>query len=64
MKESQVDVCRDVGHHELHVCQLNKQGLRAEVTSRSSKPAFICHNCNAEANLAGDLCNPSPLVQR
>lgn len=64
MKECHEDACRDLGHHELHVCQLHKQGLQAELASRTNKPAFICHNCNAEANLAGDLCNPSPLVQR
>lgn len=64
MKDCQEETCRDLTLHELHICQLTKKGLQAEVTIRTSRPAFICHNCNAEANLAGDLCNPSPLVQR
>jgi hypothetical protein len=53
--------CRSPRDHQLHVCQLKKQGLTEELAARTDSPAFTCHNCNALANRAEDLCNPSPL---
>ncbi|MDT8441350.1 MAG: hypothetical protein RQ723_06785 [Desulfuromonadales bacterium] len=52
--------CRDSRQHALHICQLARKGLAAELAERTSQPAFLCHNCNRMANRAEDLCNPSP----
>ncbi|PLX74195.1 MAG: hypothetical protein C0614_12060 [Desulfuromonas sp.] len=57
-------ICRDNEHHTLHICQLAKKGLKAEIAARRSQPGFICHNCNAVADRAEDLCNPSPFAPK
>lgn len=54
-------ICRDPVLHDLHFCKLKKKGLQDEMSARSRKPAFVCHNCGARADREGDLCNPSPL---
>ena len=56
--------CHHRTGHPLHICQLKKQGLVADVSARTGNPAYICHNCNAAADHAEDLCNPSPFVNR
>ena len=56
--------CQDQAEHQLHICQLKKKRLAAEVSARTGHPAYICHNCNAVADHAEDLCNPSPFVKR
>ena len=54
-------VCRDPALHDVHFCKLKKKGLYDEMAARSRRPAFVCHNCGARADLEGDLCNASPL---
>ncbi len=56
--------CRDAARHNLHICQIKAQGLQDELAGRTDEPGFICHNCNAVANRAEDLCNASPLLHR
>ena len=56
--------CANRAEHQLHLCQLKKKGLQEEVTARSDNPGYLCHNCNASANQAEDLCNPSPFIKR
>lgn len=56
--------CAHPGFHHLHICQLKKKGLSSELAARTNNPAYICHNCNATANNAEDLCNCSPFVSR
>ena len=58
------EICRDSEHHNLHICQLAKKGLKDEIAARCSQPGFICHNCNRVADRADDLCNPSPLAPK
>jgi len=61
---SNYNPCQNAAGHRDHLCHLMEKGQTAEVKARSSKPAFVCHNCNALANEAEDLCNPSPLARR
>lgn len=56
--------CQNLDYHHLHVCQLKKQGLLDEIAARTDTPGFICHNCNAKANRAEDLCNCSPILNK
>ena len=56
--------CTNLAEHLMHVCQLKKKGLQVEVSARTDNPCYLCHNCNASANQAEDLCNPSPFVKR
>ncbi len=56
--------CTHPEQHHLHICQLKKKGMNSEVIARSDDPGYICHNCNATANRAEDLCNCSPFVKR
>lgn len=64
MTESAKTDCRDQAGHHLHICQLKKKGLFEIVAARTDAAGYICHNCNAAANQAEDLCNPSPYVKR
>ena len=64
MTETAKAACSNPATHSLHICQLKKKGLSEEVAARSSDPVYICHNCNATANRAEDLCNCSPFVKR
>ena len=64
MSETAENSCKNTAGHQLHICQLKKKGLREEVAARTNDPGFLCHNCNASANQAEDLCNPSPFVKR
>ena len=63
MTETAKAACSNPATHHLHICQLKKQGLREEAAARSNDPRYICHNCNATANRAEDLCNCSPFVK-
>jgi hypothetical protein len=56
--------CRHQSEHQAHLCQLKKKGLTREIAARTNAPGYICHNCNAAANRAEDLCNPSPFIKR
>ena len=56
--------CTNQAEHQMHICQLKKKGLQEEVSARSDNPGYLCHNCNASANQAEDLCNPSPFIKR
>jgi hypothetical protein len=56
--------CTNKEDHHLHLCQLKKQGLNAEIAVRTDDPEYLCHNCNASANLSEDLCNPSRFIKR
>jgi len=53
--------CTSLTEHPMHICQLKKKGLQKEVSARTDAPGYLCHNCNASANQAEDLCNPSRL---
>jgi hypothetical protein len=64
MSNAETSGCNHPEHHQLHICQLKKKGLNEEVSVRTSEPAFVCHNCNAVANKAEDLCNGSPFVNK
>jgi hypothetical protein len=55
------NVCTGPQQHRDHFCHLMEKGLTEEVLRRSDRPAFLCANCGARANEAGDLCNPEPL---
>ncbi len=56
--------CKNPTEHQLHLCQLKEKGLLEEIATRTSNPGYLCHNCNASANQADDLCNPSPFINR
>ncbi len=56
--------CTNQSGHQMHICQLKKKGLSQEISERTSNPGYLCHNCNASANRAEDLCNPSPYIKR
>ena len=64
MSETTKSCCNNETEHQLHICQLKKKGLREEEAARTNDPGYLCHNCNASANKAEDLCNPSPFVKR
>ncbi len=64
MSETTKSNCENLAEHQLHICQLKKKGLREEEAARTNDPGYLCHNCNASANQAEDLCNPSPFVKR
>jgi hypothetical protein len=64
MSESRKSECVAPDTHHLHLCQLKKKGLNAEVAARTDEPRYICHNCNATANRAEDLCNCSPFFKK
>ncbi|MDH3997726.1 MAG: hypothetical protein OET90_02700 [Desulfuromonadales bacterium] len=63
-KKEKKKECKEEKYHHLHICQLKKKGLKEEMAQRCGDPGYICHNCNAEANQAKDLCNASPLAKR
>jgi len=56
--------CTNQGEHQMHICQLKKKGLQVEISVRTDNPGYLCHNCNASANQAEDLCNPSSLPDK
>jgi len=56
--------CMDRDKHPIHVCQLKKTGQLEDIARRSASPAFVCHNCNAVADRAEDLCNPGAMPPR
>ena len=56
--------CTNLTEHQMHICQLKKKSLQEEISARTDNPSYLCHNCNASANQAEDLCNPSPFVKR
>lgn len=64
MSEATKSCCNSEAEHQLHICQLKKKGLLEEVAARTDDPGYLCHNCNASANQAEDLCNPSSFVKR
>ena len=64
MSDPVKDECAHPAHHHLHICQLKKKGLAEDIATRCDDPGYICHNCNAMANRAEDLCNCSPLVKK
>lgn len=53
--------CREQEKHPLHFCEMKKKGQLDELRERSLNPAYVCHNCNAVADHAEDLCNPGGL---
>jgi hypothetical protein len=53
--------CKNPATHPKHLCQLKKMGLHEDVKQRRVAPAYVCHNCNAQADHAEDLCNPGAL---
>ncbi len=55
------NVCKQQERHLLHICEMKKRGQLAEIGERSQNPAYVCHNCNAAADHAEDLCNPGVL---
>lgn len=56
--------CLDRKNHPIHLCQLKKTGRLEDVAKRGSSPAYVCHNCNAVADQAEDLCNPGAMLPR
>ncbi len=53
--------CTRPEEHPKHLCELKKLRLSADIVKRTAAPAFVCHNCNALADRAEDLCNPGAL---
>jgi hypothetical protein len=64
MSESAKTNCNNPAEHQLHICQLKQKGFPEELLALTDDPGYICHNCNASANQAESLCNPSPVVKR
>lgn len=64
MSEKAQIACKHPAGHPLHVCELKKAGSLDELAARTDDPGYLCHNCNASANRAEDLCNPSPFIKR
>jgi hypothetical protein len=60
MSEPVKTECKDPAGHRLHICQLRAQGRTQDVADLMADPGHTCLNCNAVANLAKNLCNPSP----
>ncbi len=54
-------VCREQEKHPCHLCEMKKKGMLDEIREHSQDPAYVCHNCNAVADRAEDLCNPGAL---
>ena len=52
--------CKEPAEHWLHICQMRKEGKTDEVNQLMKDPGHVCLNCNAVAQLARNLCNPSP----
>lgn len=63
MSESVKVDCKDPAGHWLHICELRKQGRHDEVVALMTDPGHTCHNCNAVAKNALNLCNPSPFIK-
>ena len=55
--------CNNLADHQLHICQLRKQGRQKEVADLMEDPGHTCHNCNAVAKNSENLCNPSPFLK-
>jgi len=56
--------CREQEKHPRHLCEMKKMGQLDEIGERSQRPTYVCHNCNAVADRAEDLCNPGALPAR
>jgi hypothetical protein len=52
--------CKEPAEHWLHICQMRKAGKSDEVKELMQDPGHVCLNCNAVAQYAKNLCNPSP----
>lgn len=63
MSESVKHDCKEPEKHQRHICQLRKAGRQEEVAALMMDPGHTCHNCNAVAKHAQDLCNPSPFAK-
>lgn len=59
MPETTKTDCKDPAGHWKHLCTLRKQGKEQEVKDLMADPGHRCLNCNAVANQAQNLCNPS-----
>lgn len=63
MSETVKFECKDPAGHRLHICELRKQGRQQDVTALMRDPGHTCLNCNAVAQNAKNLCNPSPFAK-
>jgi len=63
MSESVNRLCKEPSKHMMHLCELRKQGRGEEVAALMTDPGHRCHNCNAVARDAQNLCNPSPFAK-
>ena len=63
MSQNEKFECKDPAGHWLHICELRKQGQKQKVTDLMADPGHTCHNCNAVAKHAKNLCNPSPFIK-
>jgi hypothetical protein len=59
--EKTYGACGKPEGHQDHLCLLMEKGLTEEVAQRTSRPAFTCGNCAAQANEREDLCRPVPI---
>ena len=55
------NLCKNPENHATHMCALREAGKEEEIARHSDNPAFVCYNCGAKANEAGDVCSPTPL---
>lgn len=60
-KRTTYGACKGAPSHSDHMCMLMEKGLTEEIRRRSRHPAFVCGNCEAQADAAEDLCNPEAL---
>ncbi len=63
MPESVKTECKDPAGHWVHLCQLRKDGRNEELMDLMKDPGHTCHNCNAVAKHAENLCNPSTFLK-
>jgi hypothetical protein len=63
MSHTEEHVCRDPEGHRLHICELRKAGRNGDVAALMADPGHTCLNCNAVANDAKNLCNPSTIIR-
>ena len=63
MSEAEKTECKDADGHWLHLCELRKQGRQQELNDLMADPGHRCLNCNAVAQHAKNLCNPSTMIK-
>lgn len=60
-KDGSEMVCSCGEMHKGHICWLTHMGLLNEVHHLTCSPTVSCLKCGAKANLAHNVCFPTPI---